>query len=209
MSDAKEVVRQGYNRIAKQYVEWAKSVRTDERQRYTNVLLNSLPAGASLLELGCGSGDPTTRQLAERFAITGVDLSERQIALAKSNVPNTAFLRCDMTQLHFSPASFNAVAAFYAITHVPREEHPTLLGKIAEWLKPGGLFVASMSTGSLAGAIEDDWLGAPMYFSGHDERTNRRMVEDVGLAILSAQQETADEFGGPTTFLWIVASKPL
>lgn len=207
--DAVELVRRGYDQIAEQYTEWAKSVRGDERERYTKVLLEGLPPGASVLDLGCGNGDPVASQLAQRFVVTGVDISERQIERAKANVPSAKFIQADMTQLKFPPAFFDGIATFYSITHVPRERHPALLGAIAEWLRPGGLLVASMSAGQLAGRVEDDWLGAPMYFSGYDPETNRQMVGDAGLTVLSAQLETAEEFGKPSTFLWIVARKSL
>jgi hypothetical protein len=51
------------------------------------------------------------------------------------------------------------------------------------------------------------FLGAPMYWSTFDSQTNPRLVEEAGLHIVSAREETAEEFGEPTTFLWIVARK--
>ena len=79
---------------------------------------------------------------------------------------------------------------------------------IATWLRPGGLLVATMGAGSTAASVEPDWLGVPMYFSHFDGTTNRRLVEDAGLRIISAREETADEDGVPVTFLWVVARKP-
>jgi ubiquinone/menaquinone biosynthesis C-methylase UbiE len=203
--DLKRVVADGYDRIAERYAAWAAGVRVRERDYYTNVLFATLPDGAAVLELGCGAGVPTTQLLAERFAVTGVDISARQIALARRNVPHANFICGDMTALNVAPASFDAACAFYAITHVPREEHPALLRSIARWLKPNGLLVASFSNGGAAGDIEDDWLGAPMYFSGYDGETNERLVREAGFAVVMARAETDEEFGQPATFLWIVA----
>ena len=56
--DPKRIVAQGYNQIAERYVTWAGHVRTRERERYTRVLLDSLPDGAAVLDVGCGSGIP-------------------------------------------------------------------------------------------------------------------------------------------------------
>jgi SAM-dependent methyltransferase len=205
MDDPKEIVARGYDRIAEQYAAWAADVRVEERERYTQLLLKSLPTAAAVLELGCGAGLPTTRLLAERFTVTGVDISERQIALARANVPDATFIQGDMTAIDFDLAAFESVCAFYAITHVPREEHATLLRKIAGWLRPGGLFVASFSNGGGSDGIEDDFLGAPMFFSGYDAAANVRLVQEAGFDIISAIPETDEEFGHPTTFLWIVA----
>jgi len=45
--------------------------------------------------------------------------------------------------------------------------------------------------------VDNDWLGAPMYFSHYDAKTNIQL----------AREETADEDGIPSTFLWVVARK--
>lgn len=205
---SKDIVARGYNLIAKRYAEWSAQVRVEERDRYTNRILNGLPFGASVLEIGCGSGDPTTMRLAQRLKIVGIDISERQIELARRNVPTASFILGDITTSDFSPSSFDAVIGFYSLIHIPRDEQPRLLRSISAWLKPGGLFVASMSVHSDEGDIEENWLGEPMFFSGFDSLTNNRLVQEAGLDILSAVEETADEFGSPTTFLWIVAQKP-
>ena len=136
--DPKQIVAEGYDRIAEQYCAWASQVREKERAKYTSVLLEKLPEGAAVLELGCGAGLPTTRQLAERFTVTGVDISARQVALARHNVPTAAFLHTDMTQMALAPMSFDAVVAFYSLMHVPRREHPGLLRKITAWLRAWG-----------------------------------------------------------------------
>src|SRR5919109_1173881 len=121
-TDPRRIVERGYDRIAEEYPDWASRVRVEERARYTQALLDSLPEGAAVLDLGCATGELLTKRLAERFAVTGVDISERQIELAKRRVPKATFVRADMTEIRFPPESFDAVAAFYSLTHLPREE---------------------------------------------------------------------------------------
>jgi SAM-dependent methyltransferase len=206
---ALRVVADGYDRIAERYARWLADEVVDEvRPRYTRLLLDGLPAGARVLELGCGGGGPTTQQLAERFALIGVDVSAGQLGLARRNVPGAAFIQADMTTVAFEPGSFDAVASFYALGHLPHGELPRLLTRVAEWLRPGGLLVGSMGARANPGEVEADWLGAPMYFSGYAPADNRRFVERAGLRVLSAQDETILEEGRPTTFHWIVARKP-
>ncbi len=207
--DPKQIVADGYDKIAEKHEEWASSVRIEERARYTAVLLEKLPEGADILELGCGSGIPTTRQLAEKLAVTGVDISARQVELARQQVPTAKFIHSDMIQLAFPEGSFDAVAAFYSMIHVPRQEQAELLCKIRSWLRPGGLLVATMGARSTEAYLTEDFLGKPMYWSNWDSETNRRLVGEAGLGIISAKEETADEFGKPVTFLWIVAQKPV
>jgi SAM-dependent methyltransferase len=206
--DPKRVVREGYDRIVWQHAEWAAQVRREERERYTYLLQQRLPRESQVLELGCGTGAPTTRELAEDFAVTGVDISAGQLALARLNVPTACFVQADMAHLGFAPASFHGVAAFYSLIHVPRAQQPALLGNIAAWLRPGGWLLATMGVHDVEAGYEEDWLGAPMYWSSYDAATNRRLVEEVGLRVDQANEETALEFGQPVTFLWVVAHKP-
>ena len=207
--DPKQIVADGYDSIAEQHEEWASSVRIEERTKYTAVLLEKLPEGADILELGCGSGIPTTQQLAVKFAVTGVDISAKQVELAQQKVPTAKFIHSDMIQLGFLEGSFDAIAAFYSMIHVPRQEQADLLCKIRSWLRPGGLLVATMGAHSTEAYFNENFLGKPMYWSNFDSETNRRLVREAGLSIISAKEETADEFQKPITFLWIVAQKPV
>jgi len=167
-----------------------------------------LPPGAEVLDLGCGSGVPTTKTLARRFQVTGVDISQRQIELARHYVPEAHFVQADATQLDLPPDSLDGVVAFYSIIHIPRAEQTGLVLKIASWLRTGGYFVAALGTRAVDNELNEDFLGAPMVWSGYDAATNRRMVEEAGLEILSAREETEPEFGEDITFLWLVARKP-
>jgi SAM-dependent methyltransferase len=208
LMERKRIVEQGYDRIAERYAAVAARERSDERARYTDLIARGLPDGATVLELGCGAGGTATQALAERFALTGVDLSARNDDLARVNVPIATFLHAEMTALEFESERFDAVVAFFSIIHVPREEQAGLLAQIARWLRPDGLFVATMGARATENGYAEDWLGAPMYWSHFDAETNRKLVEEAGLVIESAPLETADEDGAPVTFLWIVARKP-
>jgi ubiquinone/menaquinone biosynthesis C-methylase UbiE len=207
--DPKKIVAHGYDRIAERYSAWTGTELRGPRARYLSVVQAQVSTGASILELGCATGVPVTRALAERYQVTGIDLSPRQIEIAKVNVPAASFYVADMSTLVLPASSFDAVIAFYAITHVPRDEHPKLLSNITRWLRPGGLFVASLGAGDDPGTIDDNWLGAPMFFSSFNAATSQRLVTEAGFDILSADEITEDEDGVPVTFLWVVARKPV
>jgi cyclopropane fatty-acyl-phospholipid synthase-like methyltransferase len=208
VNDPKRLVAESYDRIAERHAEWAAAVRAEERARYTARVVQTLPRGATVLELGCGAGGRTTQTLATHFRVTGVDISPRSIALARHNVPSGHFLAADMTQAAFSPRSFDAVVAFYSIIHVPRDEQPALFVRIAQWLRPDGLFRATLTSCDTAADYESDWLGAAMYWSGFSPATTQRLIQAAGLTITSAAVETADEEGRPVSFLWVEARGP-
>ncbi|HUY99353.1 MAG TPA: class I SAM-dependent methyltransferase [Thermomicrobiaceae bacterium] len=201
MEDPKRTVAHGYDRIGEAYAAGALAASGGDRARYLGLVGERLADGATVLDLGCGVGIPVARDLAARFDVTGVDISARNVALARRNVPAARFVHADMAALDLAPAAFDAVVAFYSIIHLPRAEHPIVLSKVARWLRPGGLFVASLGARDLAAGTEDDWLGVPMYWSHFDAERNRRLIEEAGLAIERAE-ETSD---GDERFLWVVA----
>jgi SAM-dependent methyltransferase len=179
--------------------------RSVVRDRWLGELITRLPEHARVLDLGCGAGVPVAHQLTERgFDVIGVDGSTRQIELARSNVPAAKFIHADMTNVDFLPASFDAIAAFYSVTHVPREEHAALLRRIVSWLKPGGMFVASLGSGECPGWI-GEWLGTEMFFSHYDASTYERLVRDAGLNIELA--ELVDQDNDDGQFLWVIARR--
>ncbi len=204
----KDIVEQGYDRILERFIEWGDKVQSPEQLRQESALFEGLPAGAKVLELGCGAGLATTQRLAKRFDLTGVDISGRSLEMARRSCPDATFIHADMTKLDFPAASFDAVAEFGAIIHVPRHEHPKLLNDIASWLRPGGIFVGSRMANSTLGGVEEDWLGAPMFWSGFDSETNKQLVREAGLELTRAEVELVDEDGEDVPFLSIIARKP-
>ena len=52
----------------------------------------------------------------------GVDLSRRQLAIARRRVPDATFILGDFTSMAFRPASFDGVVGFYVFNHVPRDD---------------------------------------------------------------------------------------
>ncbi|HET7092051.1 MAG TPA: class I SAM-dependent methyltransferase, partial [Thermomicrobiales bacterium] len=191
--DKKRLVAAGYDRIAERYAAWTGDALEGQRARFVALLAATLPAGADVLDLGCATGVPVARALAERFRVVGVDYSARSIAMARRRVPAATFIHADMTRLDLPPAAFDAVVSFYAITHVPRDEHPALLAAIARWLRPGGVFIASLGAGDDPGTVEADWLGAPMFFSAYDAPANLALVEAAGLDVVAADLITERE----------------
>jgi len=207
MDERKKIVRDAYDKIADRYLEW--SGASAVRAHYLDKFLHLLSADAQVLELGCGAGLPVTKAIAEHAAhVTAVDIAPRQIALARRHVPSATLFCTDMMSLEFPDASFDAVCAFYAITHLPREEHGGMFTRIARWLKPGGVFLASLGASASDGRSED-WLGAPNYFSHPAAEESLRLLGSAGLSIEgweTAQQDLPGEEG--LLFIWAVARKP-
>jgi SAM-dependent methyltransferase len=205
-TDVTHLVAAGYDALGARYRDWAGSVADDPRSRWLDRLTTDLPDGAPVLDLGCGSGVPTARDLGRRFAVTGVDASAVQIDAARTEVPTGAFHLADMTTVDFAPESFDAVVALYSMIHVRLADLPSLVARIHGWLRPGGRFLATwgMTPGE---GVEDDWLGVPMYFSGLTSDGNIALLRAGGFAVIDQAVETTPEPEGDVAFHWILARR--
>jgi len=205
-TDPKRLVEQGYDHMAERYLE-SKDPNDPVNLAALEEMARMLPHGAAVLDLGCGPGVPATSWLQEHgYAVTGVDISARQLELAQQQVPGATFIKSDMTALDFPPGAFDAVVSFFAIVHVPRDEQPALLGRIRDWLKPSGVFLATMSTGSWEGS-EPDWegWGAPMWWSHYGRDENLEMLRAAGFEVITAEVRTNTFVGAEEQWLWVLA----
>ena len=209
MSDSRtRIVEQGYDEIADSFVEWRDRIVDDPRLWWMNQLTSRLEEGARVLELGCGAGIPDTRLLAERFRVTGVDISREQIRRARTNVPSAEFIRADFTSLELEVASFDAVAAFCSFNNVPRDLLAGVFERIHSWLAPAGLFLAALGTSDTESWI-GEWLGTTMYFSSFPPDTNRQLLGDAGFELLLDELVITrePEPDGEATWHWVLARR--
>jgi SAM-dependent methyltransferase len=203
--DPREIVASGYDAVAESYARLEESEWP--RIRWLRDLLDRLPDGAHVLDLGCGNGVPADREIARRHTVTGVDISARQIELARRHVPSGVFFHADMTRVSFPPGTFDAVVSFYAIGCIPRVEHAALLRRIREWLRPGGWLLLSEEDVDRPDVV-GECLGVPMFFSGFDAATQRRLVEEAGFVVERAAVEAQVEQGVEVPFAWVLARVP-
>lgn len=203
----KRAVQLGYDTIADRYLDWGGRVEGDPRDRFLDEFARRLPDRARVLDLGCGAGLPSTKALADRFNVTGVDISHEQLVRAQANILNATFIHGDLTKLDFPDESFDGITAFYSISHIPRDEHQALYDRVAGWLGPGGFFLASVGAGDLPDWT-GEWLGVEMFFSSHDAATNRQLLEDAGLSLVIDEVISMNEPAGEVSFLWVLAEKP-
>ncbi len=154
--------------------------------------LIALVTGKRLLDLGCGSG-----RLARRFAqsgnrVTGVDISEEQIRLARENTEarsddasvdtdhpeNPVFRIASMDETGLPDASFDVVLLSQSLHHAA---HPAAVIREAQrLLVPGGtLLILDLL------AHEEDWLRSKFgdFWLGFAEGDLKDWVRTAGLHI--------------------------
>lgn len=124
----------------------------------SDIYRDRLPlAGARLLELGCGAADHT-RALAAldpTLQITALEVDERQHAknCAAAPVENIEFKRGGAQAIPADAASFDIVAMFKSLHHVPEPSLATAMREIHRVLADGGL--AYISEPVFAGPFND------------------------------------------------------
>jgi ubiquinone/menaquinone biosynthesis C-methylase UbiE len=174
--------------------------------RWLRKLLDRMEHGSSVLDLGCGSGELADVEISKEHQVTGLDISQTQINLARQNVPNGHFIHGDAGSVEFPPGSFDAVVSFYTLEHIPRGEHQIVLQGINNWLRVGGLLLISIEAGDYDNVM-GEWLGVPMFISCFDPETMKMMVNEAGFELLETAIETQVEGGTDIPFLWVLGQK--
>ena len=199
----KRSVAEAYDRVAEAYLR--QRATKEPETTYLERLLDGLPEPASVLDLGCGAG-VFSGYVSDRNDVLGIDISSRQIALARQRIPNASFAIADMGSVAFREGSFDAIVALYSIIHLPRTEHEPLLQRMFGWLRPGGRTLAVLGSQDWQGK-EQDWLveGVEMLWSHYGADINLEIAKEAGFSVIEASVEP-DPMGG--AHLYLLAEKP-
>ena len=102
------------------------------------------PASARVLDLACGTGDIAFELAAAGARVTGLDITQRMIEIARSKRPvsthRVTFVTGDMMALPFPDGSFSIVTTGYGLRNVP--ELSIALAEIQRVLSPGGVMLS-------------------------------------------------------------------
>ncbi len=195
-----KLVEEGYNKIASKY--------QSERGSFDSLIelkqfAQLLSPGSKVLDVGCGAGVPVTRFLVdEGFSVTGVDISEGMLALAKKHVPEAKFIKSDMNEISISNNSFDGLVSFYAIIHVPKEKHANLFKEFHKILKPEGTMLISLGRTEWEEVAE--YFGAKLFWSHYGREQSLSLVKEAGFEIIF---EEVRERGGEKTYFILAKAK--
>jgi 2-polyprenyl-3-methyl-5-hydroxy-6-metoxy-1,4-benzoquinol methylase len=178
--DYRSVVINGYNDCAYEYM-----ANKNGTERSLEYIFENVPSQARILDFGCGSGIPVSRDLSEEYEVLGVDISEKQIQLAKANVPNAKFMNSDILDTQFEAKTFSAIVSFYALFHLPKEKHEGVLAKFYNWLKPKGVLLITVGNTDEPPYIERDFFGVTMFWSNFGRTDYLEMAKRIGFTTIS------------------------
>ena len=114
-------------------------------ERPVRLILPEFKKSDVVLDVGCGDGRLTSLIASRAKKVIGVDHQEYplkfgRLIFEKLKIKNAIFKARDMTQLKFKDESFDKVACFDVIEHIPREIAAKGIKEMARVLKVGGSF---------------------------------------------------------------------
>jgi SAM-dependent methyltransferase len=184
-----------YDENAARYA--ARERRVPERQM--SRFIKRLPAGARILELGCGAGGDSEALLALGFDVIPSDGSAAMATEAERRLGRPVLV-LPFQQMKYE-AEFDGIWANACLLHVPRAEVPDVLGRIARAMRPGGRFYASFKTGGGEGI---DSLGR--YYNRPSREELLDLCQSAGFADIEIETVSGGAFDGePTTWLYLHA----
>lgn len=157
-----------------------------------------LPAGGTILDVGCGSGQPIARHFIESgFSVTGLDSSPTLISLCRQRLPGGEWLVGDMRGLALGRA-FDGVLAWHSFFHLPVDQQRLMFPRFAAHVRPGGalMFTSGPEHGEAFGCLH----GEPLYHASLDPAEYRSLLGENGFAVVG-HRSNDPECGGATIWL--------
>jgi len=142
-----------------------------------------LRSNATILDLGCGSGEPVTRYFIENgYVITGVDSSPALIDICKTRFPDNEWIVADMRALALD-RQFDGILAWDSFFHLcPDDQH-----KMFPIFKRHSARNAALmfTSGPSDGEVIANYRGEPLYHGSLDQAEYRSLLNEYGFQVIS------------------------
>jgi SAM-dependent methyltransferase len=142
-----------------------------------------LPDGGSVLDIGCGMGEPIARHLIARgFAVTGIDSSPTLVAMARERFPQQTWMAADMRALSLGRA-FDGLLAWDSFFHLTADDQQAMFPLFRDHAAPRAalMFTSGPARGEAIGEFE----GEPLYHASLDPDEYRALLMAHGFRVVS------------------------
>jgi SAM-dependent methyltransferase len=142
-----------------------------------------VPAGGSVLDLGCGSGQPIARHLIEHgFDVVGVDSSPTLLEKFRSRFPKAEWIPADMRTLSID-RRFEGLIAWDSLFHLSHESQRAMFAVFRDHALCGAPLLFTTGTGH--GEAIDSFQGESLYHASLSPGEYRTLLESYGFSVLS------------------------
>ena len=146
----------GYEDIAAKF----QAVRTAIGARHVGDWARALPRGAEVLDLGCGSGIPITRELVNQgLKVWAIDASPSMVAAFSANFPSAQIACEPVDESNFFGRVFDGVVAWGLMFLLPSDEQRRLIRRAAGILAPEGRLLFTSPAGTEPVVWNDSMTG--------------------------------------------------
>jgi predicted TPR repeat methyltransferase len=176
------------NRITAHYERHALAWDADRRaagwtdKPYIDRFLGQLPDGASVLDLGCGGGEPVALHMAALgFRITGIDSSATLVSLCRERMPDQEWIAADMRSLALG-RRFQAILAWDSFFHLGYEDQRRMFSVFAAHAAPGAILM--FNAGPSKGEAIGTYRGDPLYHASLDPSDYEALLAGAGFELI-------------------------
>jgi SAM-dependent methyltransferase len=155
-------------------------------------VLKHVPAGGSVLDLCCGTGQMASELSSRDYRVTGVDGSQEMIRLARMNAPSATFIVDDARTFRRS-SSFEAVLSLFdSLNHIMNiDELELVFRNVFHSLKSGGVFFFDLN---MEAGYRRNWMN-----------TATNIVEEDYVCAVCCSYDLKNRIGSfrATLFQWV------
>lgn len=120
--------------------------RSRQAEHLSELIRAANPDAREVLELGCGTGSMLAH-LQNRYEVSGLDISNRMLSIARQKVPKAKLFRMDMVDFRIDRKFDVIFCVFDSINHVVRfADWKKLFRSVSRHLSPGGCFIFDINT---------------------------------------------------------------